>query len=201
MNYGYVRVSTKEQNEDRQVMAMIDIGIDRNNIIIEKHSGKDFERPLYKKLLLLLKKGDVLYIKSLDRLGRNYKLLKDEWRHITEDLNVDIVIIDMPMLDTRLYKDLLGTFISDMFISVLSFFAENEREYIRLRQAEGIAAAKSKGKHLGRPRNPLPDEFEVAKRLWLSKSLNLEQAANYCNMSKSSFHRAVKNQEKDVFDL
>lgn len=193
MEYGYVRVSTKEQNEERQVLAMLEIGISMNNIIIEKQSGKDFDRPLYLELISKLKEGDVLYIKSLDRLGRNYRLLKDEWRHITEVIRADIVIIDMPMLDTRLYKDLIGTFISDMFLSVLSFFAENERDYIKKRQAEGIAAAKAAGKHLGRPRKELPNNFDEIKYKWISKELSVIEAAELCNISRSSFYRAAKS--------
>lgn len=196
MDYGYVRVSTKEQNVDRQLVSMLELGISMENIVIERQSGKDFDRPLYQGLISRLEKGDVLFIKSIDRLGRDYEKLQEEWRHITKDIKADIVIIDIPMLDTRLYKDLLGTFISDIFLSVLSFFAENERTYIKQRQAEGIAAAKLKGKHLGRPRKPLPDDFEVAKKLWLSKLLSIDQAAKLCDMPRSSFHRAVRESLK-----
>lgn len=198
MEYGYVRVSSKEQNVDRQLISMQELGISMENVVIEKQSGKDFNRPLYQGLISKLKEGDVLYIKSIDRLGRDYEKLQEEWRHITKDIRADIVIIDIPLLDTRLYKDLLGTFISDIFLSVLSFFAENERTYIKQRQAEGIAAARLKGKHLGRPRKPLPKDFELAKQMWLSNFLSIEQAAKLCNMPRSSFHRAVHESLQNI---
>ena len=143
--YGYVRVSSTDQNEDRQMLEMKKLGIKQSNIFLDKQSGKDFNRPSYQKLLTKLKKGDLLYVKSIDRLGRNYKEIQDQWRILTKDMEVDVVIIDMPMLDTRTYKDLMGTFIADLVLQVLSFVAENERVNIRKRQEEGIRAAKLKG--------------------------------------------------------
>lgn len=164
--YGYVRVSTKEQNEDRQLIALHDVGVMQKNIYMDKQSGKDFNRPQYKKLLKKLKPGDLLYIKSIDRLGRNYEEIQNQWRIITKEKNADIYVIDMPLLDTRRGKDLLGTFISDLVLQLLSFVAENERTNIKQRQAEGIAAAKAKGIRFGRPTKPLPDNFHEAYQRW-----------------------------------
>ena len=160
--YGYVRVSTKEQNEDRQVRAMSDHRVPETNIFFDRQSGKDFDRPQYKKLLRKLKKDDVLYIKSIDRLGRNYQEVQNQWRVLTKEKGVDIVVIDMPLLDTRRGKDLVGTFLSDIVLQVLSFVAENERTTIRQRQAEGIAAAKLRGVRFGRPQVVLPENFADA---------------------------------------
>ena len=153
--YAYVRVSTREQNEDRQLIAMNELQVPQKNIFIDKQSGKDFERPQYKKLLRKMKKDDLLYIKSIDRLGRNYNEIQEQWRILTKDRGVDIVVLDMPLLDTRRGKDLMGTFLSDIVLQVLSFVAENERVNIRQRQAEGIAAAKAKGVRFGRNHCPL----------------------------------------------
>ena len=164
--YGYVRVSTKEQNEDRQLIALHEVGVLQKNIYMDKQSGKDFNRPQYKKLLKKLKPGDLLYIKSIDRLGRNYEEIQNQWRIITKEKNTDIYVIDMPLLDTRRGKDLLGTFISDLVLQLLSFVAENERTNIKQRQAEGIAAAKAKGIRFGRPPKPLPDNFHEAYQRW-----------------------------------
>ena len=164
--YGYVRVSTKEQNEDRQLIALHDVGVMQKNIYMDKQSGKDFNRPQYKKLLKKLKPGDLLYIKSIDRLGRNYEEIQNQWRIITKEKSTDIYVIDMPLLDTRRGKDLLGTFISDLVLQLLSFVAENERTNIKQRQAEGIAAAKAKGIRFGRPTKPLPDNFHEAYQRW-----------------------------------
>ena len=158
--YGYVRVSTKEQNEDRQLIALRELRIPEKNIYMDKQSGKDFERPQYKKLIRKMKKDDILYIKSIDRLGRNYEEILEQWRILTKDKRIDIVVLDMPLLDTRRGKDLMGTFLSDIFLQVLSFVAENERTNIRQRQAEGIAAAKAKGVRFVRTPKPLPDNFE-----------------------------------------
>ena len=160
--YGYIRVSTREQNEDRQLIAMREMGVPLPHIYMDKQSGKDFERPNYKKLLRKLKKDDLLYIKSIDRLGRNYEEIQNQWRLLTKEKGVDICVIDMPLLDTRRGKDLLGTFLSDIVLQVLSFVAENERTNIRQRQAEGIAAAKAKGVRFGRVPKPLPDGFHSA---------------------------------------
>ena len=157
--YGYVRVSSRDQNEDRQLIALRGKGVEDRFIYMDKVSGKDFNRPQYKKLVKKLKPGDLLYIQSIDRLGRNYEELQNQWRILTKEKNVDICVIDMPLLDTRQGKDLMGTFIADLVLQILSFVAQNEREFIRKRQAEGIAAAKAKGVKFGRPPIPLPDNF------------------------------------------
>ena len=186
--YGYVRVSTREQNEDRQVIAMAEMDIPEQNVFIDKQSGKDFNRPQYKRLLKRLKENDVLYIKSIDRLGRNYDEILKQWRIITKVKKVDIVVIDMPVLDTRRDKNLIGTLISDIFLQVLSFVAENERPTIRQRQAEGIAAAKARGVRFGRIPKPLPENFHEVYQRWKHKELTIEQAATKCGMAKSTFY-------------
>ena len=152
--YAYIRVSTKEQNEDRQLLAMKELEIPEKCIFIDKQSGKDFERPFYRKMIKKLKKDDILFIKSIDRLGRNYAEILEQWRILTKEIGIDIVVLDMPLLDTRRGKDLMGTFLSDIVLQILSFVAENERENIRQRQAEGIAAAKARGVRFGRPPRP-----------------------------------------------
>ena len=194
--YGYVRVSTQEQNEGRQLVAMHEVDVAEENIYLDKQSGKDFERPQYKKLLRKMKKDDLLYIKSIDRLGRNYEEIQEQWRVLTKDKGVDIYVIDMPLLDTRRGKDLVGTFLSDVVLQLLSFVAENERVNIRQRQAEGIAAAKAKGVHFGRPLRPLPPEFYGAFARWKSGELNTQQAANVCKMPRSTFFDRAKAYEK-----
>ena len=185
--YGYVRVSTKEQNEDRQLIALHDVGVLQKNIYMDKQSGKDFNRPQYKKLLKKIKPGDLLYIKSIDRLGRNYEEIQNQWCIITKEKNADIYVIDMPLLDTRRGKDLLGTFISDLVLQVLSFVAENERTNIKQRQAEGIAAAKAKGIRFGRPPKPLPDNFHEAYQRWKQGEITGTAAAKECGMPLSTF--------------
>ena len=185
--YGYVRVSTKEQNEDRQLIALHEVGVLQKNIYMDKQSGKDFNRPQYKKLLKKLKPGDLLYIKSIDRLGRNYEEIQNQWRIITKEKNTDIYVIDMPLLDTRRGKDLLGTFISDLVLQLLSFVAENERTNIKQRQAEGIAAAKAKGIRFGRPPKPLPDNFHEAYQRWKQGEITGTAAAKECGMPLSTF--------------
>ena len=167
--YGYIRVSTTDQNIARQYQELIKWGILEKNIFTDKLSGKDFERPAYQKLRKKIKTGDVLVVKSIDRLGRNYEEIQKEWRYITKDIKADIVIIDMPILDTRTNKDLIGTLISDIVLQLLSYVAQAEREYIKQRQAEGIAIAKSQGKHLGRPFKPYPEEFDYYFELWEKK--------------------------------
>ena len=157
--YGYIRVSSREQNEERQLISLREVQVPEENTFIDKQSGKDFERPQYKRLLRKLKKDDLLYIKSIDRLGRNYGEILEQWRILTKEKSVDIVVLDMPLLDTRQGKDLMGTFLSDIVLQVLSFVAENERANIRQRQAEGIAAAKARGVRFGRPPKPLPDNY------------------------------------------
>lgn len=185
--YGYVRVSTKEQNEDRQLIALHEVDVPQKNIYMDKQSGKDFNRPQYKKLLKKIKPGDLLYIKSIDRLGRNYEEIQNQWRIITKDKNADIYVIDMPLLDTRRGKDLLGTFISDLVLQLLSFVAENERTNIKQRQAEGIAAAKAKGVRFGRPPKPLPDNFHEAYQRWKQGEITGTAAAKECGMPLSTF--------------
>ncbi len=192
--YGYVRVSTKDQNEDRQLCVMREIPVAQRNIYVDRQSGKDFDRPQYQKLMRRLKRDDLLYIKSIDRLGRNYTEIQDQWRTITRK-GVDIVVLDMPLLDTRRGKDLVGTFLSDVVLQVLSFVAENEWENIHRRQAEGIAAAKDRGVRFGRPMNPLPDNFYEACSLWQKKCLSVKEAAKRCGMPSSTFFYKAKKWE------
>ncbi len=190
--YGYIRVSTREQNENRQLIALNEVGIDNKNIYVDKQSGKDFNRPQYKKLIKKFQKDDLLYIKSIDRLGRNYEEILEQWRFLTKDKGIDIVVLDMPLLDTRRGKDLMGTFLSDIVLQLLSFVAENERTNIRQRQAEGIAAAKAKGVKFGRPLLPLPDNFNEIHKAWRAKKLTLKEAAAACNMPISTFYGKAK---------
>ena len=185
--YGYVRVSTKEQNEDRQVLAMREFGVESGNIMMDKQSGKDFQRPQYKRLLRKLKKDDLLYVKSIDRLGRNYGEILEQWRVLTKEKGVDIVVLDMPLLDTRRGKDLMGTFLSDIVLQVLSFVAENERANIRTRQAEGIAAAKARGVRFGRPPKPLPENYPSVYQRWRAGAVTGTAAARECGMPLSTF--------------
>ncbi len=196
MIYGYIRVSTREQNEDRQMIAMKAAEIPEENIYIDKQSGKDFNRPDYQKLLHRLRRDDLLYIKSIDRLGRNYGEIQEQWRIITKEKGADICVIDMPLLDTRCGKDLMGTFLSDIVLQVLSFAAENERENIRQRQAEGIAAARSKGVRFGRPPVPLPKNFHIVRKAWRNKKLTLREAAEACNLPIGTFYHKVREFEK-----
>ncbi len=187
--YGYCRVSTAEQNLDRQIIAMREAEVPKGNIIVEKMSGADFERPKYMRLIRKMKPNDTLFVKSIDRLGRNYREVQEQWRILTKDKGVDIVVIDMPILDTRIGKDLLGTFVSDLVLQVLSFAAENERTNIHQRQAEGIAAAKEKGVHCGRRADPLPEGFEEMYRLWKAGEITQTEAADRCGMPRTSFKR------------
>lgn len=175
--YGYVRVSSLDQNEERQMVEMRQLGIAEENIYKDKQSGKDFNRPMYQKLLRKLKKGDVLYIMSIDRLGRNYEEIQSQWRFLTREKEVDVSVIDMPLLDTRRGKDLMGTFLADIVLQVLSFVAKNERTNIKQRQAERIAVAKAQGIKFGRPPLPLPDNFYEVHKAWRSKKITLKQAA------------------------
>ena len=179
--YGYMRVSSKEQNEDRQKIALTEMGVPENNIYMDKQSGKDFERTQYKRLLRKLNENSVLYIKSIDRLGRNYGELNEQWRIITKEKKADIVVIDMPLLDTRREKNLLGTFISDVVLALLSYVAENERTNIKQRQAEGIAAAKARGVKFGRPPLPIPQNFYQMHKDWRAGKITIEEAAKACN--------------------
>lgn len=190
--YGYIRVSTREQNEDRQRVALNGIGIAEKDIFLDKQSGKDFDRPQYRKLLRKMKKDDLLYIKSIDRLGRNYAEILEQWRLLTKEKGVDIVVLDMPLLDTRRGKDLMGTFLSDIVLQVLSFAAENERENIRQRQAEGIAAAKARGIRFGRPEIRMPDDFAQIVLAWESKRITIREAARACGISEATFYRRLR---------
>ena len=187
--YGYVRVSSVDQNEDRQLLALTAMGVPKGTIYIDKQSGKNFLRKQYQKLLKKLEIGDLLYIKSIDRLGRNYEEVQEQWRLLTKVKGVDIVVIDMPLLDTRRSKDLLGTFIADLVLQVLSFVAQNERENIRQRQAEGIAAAKKRGVRFGRPKKALPDNFFEVKECWQRGEITCREAAKLCKMPYGSFRR------------
>ena len=193
--YGYIRVSSKDQKEDRQQIALKEVGVERQNIYVDKQSGRDFNRPQYKKMLRKLKKDDLLYIKSIDRLGRNYEEILQQWRILTKEKGIDIVVLDMPLLDTRRGKDLMGTFLSDIVLQVLSFVAENERTNIKQRQAEGIAAAKAQGIKFGRPPLPLPDNFYEVHKAWRSKKITLKQAAEACNMPVGTFYGKARKFE------
>jgi DNA invertase Pin-like site-specific DNA recombinase len=166
--------------------------VPEKNIFIDKQSGKDFERPQYKKMLKKLQAGDLLYILSIDRLGRNYEEIQRQWRYLTKEIGIDICVIDMPILDTRPYKDLLGTFISDLFLAVLSFVAENERDNIKKRQAQGIAAAKLKGVKFGRPEKQLPADFPSLIKKWEKKQIPLQDILQRCGISESSFYRRLR---------
>lgn len=196
--YGYIRVSSRDQNEERQLIALHGKGVKDEFIFIDKKSGKDFDRPQYKKLVKKLKQGDLLMIQSIDRLGRNYEEVQNQWRVLTKEKEVDICVIDMPLLDTRQGKDLMGTFIADLVLQILSFVAQNEREYIRKRQAEGIAAAKAKGVKFGRRPLPLPENFYEVHRAWRSKNLTLKQAAAACNMPVGTFYGKARKFENST---
>lgn len=185
--YGYCRVSTREQHEDRQVIALKEMGVPEENIYMDKQSGKDFNRPQYKRLIRKIKPDDVIFIKSIDRLGRNYDEILEQWKIITKDKKADLCIIDMPLLDTRREKNLLGTLIADLVLTLFSYVAENERKTIMERQAEGIAAAKERGVRFGRPPRALPDNFYESYQRWKSKTITLDKAASLCGMPKSTF--------------
>ena len=190
--FGYVRVSSTDQNEDRQMLAMQEKSVPEKNIYVDKQSGKDFNRPQYQKLVKKLKSGDLLYILSIDRLGRNYEEIQRQWRVLTKDIGIDICVIDMPLLDTRNGKDLMGAFIADLVLQILSFVAENERVNIKKRQAEGIAAAKQKGVRFGRPEIPLPDNFAEIVAAWEAKKIPFAEAIRQCGMSEATFYRRLR---------
>ena len=192
--YGYIRVSSIDQNEDRQLIAMNEQGVISSNIFIDKQSGKDFERVNYKALVKKLRAGDLLYIKSIDRLGRNYEEIQSQWRVLTKEKGVDIVVIDMPLLDTRLHKDLIGTFISDLVLQVLSFVAHNERDAIRQRQAEGIRTARLRGVHLGRPPKRCPENFAETVKLWERGKIRFEETLERTGLKKTTFYALLKAQ-------
>jgi len=187
--YGYVRVSSVDQNEARQLIVMEKNNVPKDNVYIDKQSGKDFERSQYKKLIARLEAGDLLYVLSIDRLGRNYEDIQKQWRVLTKDIGVDICVIDMPLLDTRNGKDLMGTFIADLVLQILSFVAQSERENIKKRQMQGIAAAKAKGVRFGRPESPLPNNFDKIITDWDKGRLSMADALKLCNMSESTFYR------------
>lgn len=190
--YGYVRVSSREQNEDRQMIALEDVNVPQKNVYVDKQSGKDFNRPRYKRLLKILKEDDLLYVKSIDRLGRNYEEILEQWRFLTKKKRIDIVVLDMPLLDTRRGKDLMGTFLSDIVLQVLSFVAENERKNIRERQKEGIEAARLRGVQFGRPIKQMPENFEMIYKRYMEREITGEQAADVCNVSRATFYRRIK---------
>lgn len=185
--YGYVRVSTREQNEARQKMRLAEAGIQNENIFLDKQSGKDFERKNWKKVMELLDSESVLFVTSLDRLGRNYKEIMQQWKIITQEKRAHIVVLDMPILDTRSSRNLLGTLISDLVLAILSYVAETERNFIMTRQTEGIAAARMQGVKFGRPRTALPENFSEEKELFLSRKITLTEAARRCGMSRTTF--------------
>lgn len=192
MRYGYVRVSSKDQNEDRQLFAMRAKEVEKNRIYVDKESGKNFNRPQYRRMVNRLRAGDVLYILSIDRLGRNYQEIQEQWRILTKEIGIDICVLDMPLLDTTRGKDLMGTFIADLVLQILSFVAQNERENIRKRQAEGIAAAKERGIHFGRPKLMAPGDFAAIVKQWEKKEISMEEIQEQCGMSRASFYRKMK---------
>lgn len=196
MVYGYIRVSSTDQNEDRQLIALHGKGVPEDHIYMDKQSGKDFKRPQYRRMVRKMKKDDLLYIKSIDRLGRNYKEIQEQWRILTKEKGIDICVLDMPLLDTRQGKDLMGTFIADLVLQILSFVAESERENIRKRQAEGIAAAKARGVKFGRPPVPLPENFHAVHKAWRGKKIPLQKAAETCGMPVSTFYAKARQFEK-----
>lgn len=190
--YGYVRVSSTDQNEDRQLIALRKRNIPEKNIFMDKLSGKNTDRPQYQKLFQKLKSGDLLYVLSIDRLGRNYEDILAGWRVLTKEIGADICVIDMPLLDTRNGKDLMGTFIADLVLQILSFVAQNERENIKKRQAQGIAAAKAKGVKFGRPEIAVPHNFDSIIRAWEQKQISFSMATKQCNMSEATFYRKLR---------
>ena len=190
--YGYVRVSSTDQNEERQMVALAEAGVSEKNIFMDKQSGKSFDRPQYKKLVKKLKTGDLLYVLSIDRLGRNYEEIQNQWRIITKEIGADICVLDMPLLDTRQGKDLMGTFIADLVLQILSFVAQSERENIKKRQEQGIAAAKAKGVRFGRPEIPIPDNFDKLVKDWEKKRISFEEILKLCNMSEATFYRKLR---------
>lgn len=196
--FGYVRVSSKDQNEDRQLIAMDQYGVLPKNLFVDKQSGKDFNRPAYKQMLKKLKPGDCLILKSIDRLGRNYKEIMEQWRIINKEKDVDIIVIDMPLLDTTNCKDLLGTFISDIVLQLLSFVAENERNNIKQRQSEGIAAAKLRGVAFGRPARAIPEEFPEIYYKWRAKEISPTKAYELAGLKQSNFYKMARKFEKTL---
>ena len=195
-NYGYVRVSSKDQREDRQIIAMREAGVPEQNIFMDKQSGKDFERKGYQRLIKKLKPEDTLFVKSIDRLGRDYSEILDQWRIITKEKKASIVVIDMPLLDTRQGRDLTGTLIADIVLQLLSYVAQKEREFIRQRQAEGIAAAKERGIQFGRPAKDPPPEYDEIYEAWNAGSISARMAAQYLDISHNTFLKWARNTGK-----
>lgn len=193
--YGYVRVSSTDQNEDRQMIEMKKLDVLEKNIYVDKQSGKNFDRPAYKQMVKKLKEGDLLYILSIDRLGRNYIEIQEQWRILTHEKKIDVSIIDMPLLDTRHGKNLMEVFLADVVLQILSFVAQNERENIRKRQAEGIAAAKARGVQFGRPEIPIPENFNELVKKWEKKQLDIEEVAILCGMSVPTFYKKLREQK------
>lgn len=191
-SYGYVRVSSLEQNEERQLIELKKVGVTENSIFIDKQSGKDFDRPQYKKMVSKFKEGDVLYIFSIDRLGRNYEEIQNQWRILTKEMGIDVCVIDMPLLDTRRDKDLMGTFIADLVLQILSFVSESERQNIRKRQEQGIAAAKARGVRFGRPEKPVPKDFVTIIKLWEKGKITFDEAVEKCGFSEATFYRRLR---------
>ena len=190
--YGYVRVSSTDQNEDRQMVALREVPVPEKNIFVDKQSGKDFDRLSYKKLMKKLKAGDLLYVLSIDRLGRNYKEIQEQWRLLAQEKEIDICVLDMTLLDTRNGKDLMGTFIADLVLQILSFVAQSERENIKKRQAEGIAVAKAKGVKFGRPEKAVPEDFGKLIRIWEQKKISFSEVLKRCDISESTFYRRLR---------
>ena len=196
--YGYVRVSSKDQNEGRQIIAMEEVNVPEENIYVDKQSGKDFNRPKYKALVRKLREDDLLYIKSIDRLGRNYDEILDQWRVLTKVKKAHIAVIDMPLLDTRKAKDLMGTFIADLVLQLLSFISESERKNIKERQREGIEAAKIRGVKFGRPRKPLPENFDQLYNLWKTKEISAAEIARQCDITPATFYNRAKKMKQEL---
>ncbi|MBO5127282.1 MAG: recombinase family protein [Clostridia bacterium] len=196
--YAYIRVSSREQNEDRQVIAMREFGISDNFMVIDKQSGKDFNRPGYQRLMKKIKPGDTLVIKSIDRLGRNYEEILEQWRILTKEKKADIVVLDMPLLDTRNGRDLTGTLIADIVLQLLSYVAQTEREFIRQRQKEGVAAAKARGVRFGRERIPVPDDFPEIVAAWENGEIPVKEAARQCGMAEATFYRRLKEYREGI---
>lgn len=191
--YGYIRVSSRDQNPDRQYLALENAEVDRKNIFIDKISGRDFSRPSYRKMIRKLKKGDVLVVKSIDRLGRNYGEILEQWRYLTKETGVDIEVLDMPLLNTDLHREnLTGVFISDLVLQILAYVAETERDFIRQRQAEGIAIAKANGIRFGRRKNELPEEFDLYFEMWKKREISIRKVAEILEISPSTFYRRCK---------
>jgi DNA invertase Pin-like site-specific DNA recombinase len=191
-DYGYVRVSSADQNEDRQLLAMFSLNIPKANIFTDKQSGKDFKRPAYESLLKVLCPDDLLYVKSIDRLGRNYEEILNQWKILTKERSVDVVVLDMPLLDTRKGKDLMGTFIADIVLQILSFVAQNERENIKQRQAEGIAAAKARGVIFGRPVKKPPENFPQLVEEWEQGKMSIREVLQQSELKEATFYRRLR---------